>query len=205
VVFSARLGVDLLMSAAVPGSTFINLTSITSDLVYDTPKGDLLVALQQKLRRMGASEARVAALMKNRWYSLTVLTNLVTDLERLAAVKGRLEAIALAATAANEEEARFLASSVQLLARLNVTGVPLREVAARRTVVGVTRDGALVLPAPVDYLSWTEQIARIASQRDLRTPIHGLWLTGRLSARAHLGLSELGWTLHEAPQLTGVR
>lgn len=205
VAFSARLGVDLLMSAAVPGSTFINLTSITSDLVYDTPKADLLVALQQKLRRMGAGESRVAALMKNRWYSVTVLTALVTELERLAGVAGRPEIVALAATAVNEEEARFVAASVQLLARLNVTGVPLKELRARRAVVGVTPTGALVIPAPVDYLSWTEQIARIASQRDLRAPVRSLWLTGRMSARAHLGLSELGWGLHEAPQLTGAR
>jgi hypothetical protein len=57
VAFSARLGVNTLMSVAVPGSTFLSLTSITSDLVYDTPKTDLIVALQQKMIRMGASEA----------------------------------------------------------------------------------------------------------------------------------------------------
>jgi hypothetical protein len=68
VAFSARLGVDLLMSAVVPGSTFTSLTSITSDLVYDTPKADLIVALQQKLMRMGPSEALAGALLKNRWY-----------------------------------------------------------------------------------------------------------------------------------------
>lgn len=203
VAFSARLGVDLLMSAAVPGSTFINLTSVTSDLVYDTPKADLLVALQQKLRRMGASEARVDALMKNRWYSVTALTTLVTELERLAGVVGRPEIIALAAIAANEEEARFVAASVQLLARLNVTGVPIKELRARRAVVGVTPTGALVIPAAVDYLSWTEQIARVASQQDLRAPIRSLWLTGRVSARAHIGLSEMGWVIHDTPPLAG--
>ena len=149
VAFSARLGVDLLMSAAVPGSTFISLTSITSDPVYDTPKADLIVPNQQKLMRMGASEALAGALLKNRWYSLTVLTTLVTELERLAGVKGRSEIISLAATAANEEkEARSLAASVQLLARLNVTEVPLRALVARRTVVGVTSNGALGLPRP---------------------------------------------------------
>jgi hypothetical protein len=86
-----------------------------------------------------------------------------------------------------------------------VTGVPIEELRARRAVVGVTAAGALVLPAPVDYLSWTEQIARIASQRDLRAPIRSLWMTGRLSARAHIGLSELGWVIHEAPPLAGSR
>ena len=76
------------MSAVVPGSTFISLTAITSDLIYDTPKADLILLNQQKLIRMGASEALTQALLKNRWYSLSVLTALVADLERLAGAKG---------------------------------------------------------------------------------------------------------------------
>jgi len=148
---------------------------------------------------MGASEALAGALLKNPWYSLSVLTTLVTELERLAGVKGRADIIVLATTAVNEEEARFLAASVHLLARLNVTGVPLRELAARRTVVGITSGGALVVPAPVDYLSWTEQLARLAARKDLRAPKRGLWLTGQISAAAQRGFSAFGWAFHEAP------
>ncbi len=200
VAFSGRLGVDVLMAAAVPGSTFISLTSVTSDLVYDTPKADLIVLNQQKMIRMGATEAQAAALLKNRWYSLSVLTMLVTELERLAGVEGRAEIIALAATVQSEQEARFVATSVQLLARLNETGIPLRELAARGTVVGVTSSGDIVLPAPVDYVSWTEQIARLAARPDIRAPKQGIWLTGRMSARAQEGLSGLAWAIHDAPQ-----
>jgi hypothetical protein len=202
VAFSARLGVDLLMSAVVPGSTFISLTSMTSDLVYDTPKADLILLNQQKLIRMGASETLTQALLKNRWYSVSVLTALVTDLERLAGVKGRPAIISLATTVVNEEEARFLAASVHLLARLNVTGVPLRELAARRTVVGITPGGDLVVPAPVDYLSWTEPIARLADRKDLRAARRGLWISGRMSALAHRELSRLRWAFHPAPSLS---
>jgi hypothetical protein len=100
-----------------------------------------------------------------------------------------------------EEAARLLASSVQIRARLNVTGVPLCELLARRTAVGVTPGGAIVLPGPIDYISWTEQIACIAAQKDLRAPRRGVWLTGRMSARAQYGLSEFGWAVHDAPLL----
>jgi hypothetical protein len=72
---------------------------------------------------MGASEAQAQALLANRWFSLSVLTALVTDLERLGGVQGRRDVLALAATAGKEEEGRFLASAVHVLARLNVTGV----------------------------------------------------------------------------------
>jgi hypothetical protein len=197
VAFSARLGVNALVSVAVPGSTAISLVSATSDLVYDTPTADLIVLNRQRLAAMGANDAQVQALAANKWFSLSVLTMLVTELERLGGVKGRPAIIALAATGANEQEARFLAASVQMLARLNVTGVPLKELLARRTVVGVGANGAVVVPAPVDYLSWTEQLARFAAQPDLKSARRTLWLTGRMSAAAQAGFSSLGWAVHE--------
>jgi hypothetical protein len=134
-----------------------------------------------------------------------VLTALVTDLERLGGIQGRREVIALAATAKREEEARFLASAVQVLARLNVTGVPLKAVAARSTVIGITSGGALVVPAPVDYLAWTERVGRFAERPDLRAARRGLWLTGRISGPAQRGFSALGWTFHEAEIAAGAR
>ena len=199
VAFSGRLGVDVLTTAFVPASTALSLTSFTSDLVYDTPKADLIVMNQQKMIAMGASEAQAQALLNNRWFSLTVLTALVTELERLAGVRGRPQVIALAATARNEEDARFLAASVHLLARLNVTGVSIKEVKAQGTVIGVTPAGHLVVPAPVDYVSWTERIGSFAERSDLKSARRTIWLTGRISGAAHRGFTRLGWTVHEAP------
>src|SRR5262245_17617911 len=136
--FSGRLGVNLLVSVFVPGSIAISGLSFTHDLVYDTPAGDLIVLNRQKMLAMGASEAQAQALIDNRWYSLSVLTELVTELERMSGVAGRAEVLSLAATATKEEEARFLAAAVQVLAHLNVTGVPIRRGISRDTVVGVT-------------------------------------------------------------------
>ncbi len=201
VAFSGRVGVELLVSAVVPGSMAISATSFTNDLVYDTPKGDLILLNKQRMISMGASEALADALLKNRWYSLSVLTSLVSELQQLAGVAGRPNVIALATTAESEEEARFLTASVQMLAKLNVTGVPLSELAARRAVVGITAGGAIVVPAPVDYLSWTESIGRLAARPDLQAPRRGIWLTGRMSALAQQGFTSLGWTFHGAPSV----
>ena len=171
--FSGRLGVNLLVSVFVPGSTAISGLSFTHDLVYDTPAADLLGLNRQKMTAMGASDAQVQALVANRWFSLSVLTGLVTDLERLGPVSGRPEVLTLAATATKEEEARFLAAAVQMLAHLNVTGEPIRRVMGRETVIGVTRDGMLVVPAPVDYVSWTEKVGGFAIGRTSAPPDEG--------------------------------
>ena len=205
VAFSGRLGVNLLVSAFVPGSTAISGLSFTHDLVYDTSAADLIVLNRQKMSAMGASDAQVQALLGNRWYSLSVLTALVTDLERLSGVVGRPEVLALAATATKEGEARFLAAAVHLLARLNVTGVPIRRVTGRGTVVGVAADGGVVVPAPVDYLSWTERAGAFASRGDLRASRRGIWLTGRMSGAAHQGFTGQGWTFHDVTLPAGTR
>jgi hypothetical protein len=203
--FSGRLGVNLLVSVFVPGSTAISGLSFTHDLVYDTPAADLLVLNRQKMTAMGASDAQVQALVANRWFSLSVLTGLVTDLERLGPVSGRPEVLALAATATKEEEARFLAAAVQMLAHLNVTGVPIRRVMGRGTVVGVTPDGMLVVPAPVDYVSWTEKVGGFAMRSDLHATRRGIWLTGRISGTAYQGFTARGWTLHDVTVPAGAR
>jgi hypothetical protein len=205
VAFSGRLGVNLLVSAFVPGSTAISGLSFTHDLVYDTPAADLIVLNRQKMVAMGASDAQAQALLANRWFSLSVLTSLVTDLERLAGVAGRPYVLALAATATKEEEARFLAATVHMLARLHVGGVPIRRVITRGTVVGITPDGAVVVPAPVDYLSWTQRVGAFASRSDLRAARRGVWLTGRMSGAAHQGLTAQGWTVHDVPLSAGDR
>src|SRR5262249_32999151 len=114
VSFSGRLGGNVLVSAFVPASIAISGTSFTHDLVYDTPSADLVVLNKQKVLAMGASEAEAQALLANRWFSLSVLTALVTDLERLGGIEGRRDVIALAATAGNEEQARFLAAAIHV-------------------------------------------------------------------------------------------
>jgi hypothetical protein len=134
-----------------------------------------------------------------------VLTALVTDLERMGGIEGRRDVIALAATAGNEEQARFLAAAIHVLARLHVTGVPLHGVAARSTVIGIMPGGALVIPAPVDYLAWTERVGHFAERPDLLAAPRGLWLTGRVSAPAQLGFSALGWTFHDVTLPGGTR
>ena len=201
VAFSGRLTVNTLVTAFVPASMAISGTSITRDLVYDTPAADLIVMNQQKLLAMGASDSQAQALLNNRWYSLSVLTVLVTELERLANVTGRPEVIVLAATATNEEEARFFAASVHLLSRLNTGKTPLKKMIGKGTVIGITPSGEVVIPAPVDYVSWTERLGRFAQRPDLKAAKRSIWLTGKISKAAESGFIGRGWRLYEALSL----
>jgi len=199
VAFSGNLAVNSLVTAFVPASIAITGTNFTSDLVYDTSAADLIQMNKQKMLNMGASEDQVQALLNNRWYSLSVLTSLVAELERLPGVTGAPEVIALAATAQNEEEARFLASSVQMLAWLNTTGTPISQIAGRGTVIGIGPNGGIVVPAPVDYISWTERIGNFAKRSDVDAAQRSIWLSGKMSGVAQRGFTELHWTLYQGP------
>jgi hypothetical protein len=199
VAFSGRVTVNAAVSAFVPASMAISGTSFTHDLVYDKSAADLIVMNKQRMLAMGAPEAQTEALLNNRWYSLSVLTALVIELDQLSGVTGKPEVIGLAAGAKNEEEARFFAAGVHLLARLNVTGTPLSKVAGRGTVIGITLGGATIVPAPVDYISWTERIGRFAERSDVKVKGRSIWLTGKISALAQRGFTRLGWTLQTAP------
>jgi hypothetical protein len=198
VVFSGRVAVNSLVTVFVPASMAISGTSITNDLVYDTPAADLIIMNQRKMLGMGASQTQAQALLNNQWYSLSVLTLLVTELERLSGAAGRPEVITLAATARNEEEARYFAAGVHLLNLLNVTERPISKVTGQGTVIGITSSRTVVVPAPVDYVSWTERIGRFAQRPDLKAAKRGVWLTGKISTPAERGFIGLGWQLYEA-------
>jgi hypothetical protein len=155
VAFSGRVGVNTLISVFVPVSIAISAASVTNTMIYDTPAADLITRDKQKLLAMGASQQQARALIKNPWYSLSVLTSLVTALDRLSGVNGRPAVVALAATATTEDQARFLANAVEMLAAQQQTGEPLVEVLAVGTVIGRTQRGALIIPGAADYVAWT--------------------------------------------------
>jgi hypothetical protein len=200
VAFSGRVGINAVMAVFVPGSLAMSTTTFTTDLVWDTPTAELHRLNEQKLRDMGLGEERVRALMRNPWYSLTVLTSCVTVLEQLPDVSGREAVVVFAASAASEEQARFVAESLQMLAHYHRTMTPLTSLAASGPITARDRNGARVAPAPVDYVAWTARVAELARHPDLKAPQRDVWLTGQLSPRARQEFAKLGWTVHENVQ-----
>jgi hypothetical protein len=200
VAFSGRIGINTVMAVLVPGSLAMSTTTFTTDLVWDTPTAELHRLNEQKLSDMGLGEERVRALMRNPWYSLTVLTACVTALDQLQGVSGRQAAVVFAASAATEEQARFVAESVQMLAHYHRTLAPLTVIAASGPITARDRHGAVLVPAPIDYVAWTARVDELAKHPDLKGAQRAVWLTGQLSPRAKRELTTAGWTAHEQVQ-----
>jgi hypothetical protein len=105
--------------------------------------------------------------------------------------------VALAATATTEDQARFLANGVEMLAAPQQTVATLAEVEASGTVIGRTQSGTLLVPAAVDYVAWTERVAGFTGRDDLQgTPVN-LCINGRMSPEAQSQFAALGWTVQQ--------
>ena len=113
-------------------------------MVWDMKPADLLNLDEKKLKDMGVSEDRVAALIRNPWYSITAVTSLVNSLESLRGVKGRDQVVTFAAAIGAEDRARLAVEAVAMLARHHATVEPLVQVSAPGPIVARTKAGALL-------------------------------------------------------------
>ena len=198
--FAGGLGVNMAASA-IPGSMIVRSASIVNDWVYEKPPGDLMVWIETTLRQMGTDQETIDLFLRHKAFTLTTQTALVRALEALGGVDGRAKVIETAVTAENEDQARFLAAGLSLLAREHRER-PLAEILDGRPI-GRTRDGRVLVTAPVDYVSWTERAATFAPRDDLLSHRPLLLVTGRLSERTRSEMERLGWEIREGVTLEG--
>jgi hypothetical protein len=198
VAFSGRFGIQAATSIFVPYSIAMSAVTITNTTVYDTPQGDLVNSAKAIFTGTGASDAQVGALMQNKQYSLSVLTALAHGLQRLQGVKGLPAVVHLAAAAKTQDETRFVAASANILARYHESVAPIAQVTAPGPIIGRTASGTVMVPAPLDYIAWTDRVSRFAKRDDLKAPERVAWLSGRLSRRAHKEFFANRWEIRES-------
>jgi hypothetical protein len=197
VAFRAHVGVTTTMSVFIPGSMAITATRIVSTWVWDTPKADLIVRDKKALEKLNVPQSVIQRFMKNPVFPLSVQTEFVVNLQRLSGVPGSIDAVKLASTAESEVQARFLTGAVGMLARYHETQTPITRLLVRRAIIGQDRTGAIVVQAPVDYVSWTELISYFAHRPELQKSRRTIWITGQFSPMSKENFRALGWTINE--------
>jgi len=198
VAFSGRMVIQTATSILVPYSMAMSAMTITNSSIYDTPAADLVNADTAIFNETGATAQQVQALVRNQQYSLTVLTDLALALRRLQGVPGRDAVVIFAAAARTQVETRFMAGAVGMLARYHEAVTPIVQISAPGPILGRTEAGALVVPMPVDYISWTERVARFPQRPDIQAPEHVGFISGRLSPLANKEFEKRRWKLYES-------
>ena len=200
--FRARLGVNTAISVLVPASIILTGVRTMDNLVWDTPRGDLIVRVETKLQELNVSPTHKGLFMHNAAIPLSLQVAVVENLGRLANVKGRARVIGQMARVTAESHARLLATAVRMLAEYHEKRKPITAVAVSGPMIARDQEGRLLLLAPVDYISWTERVAHFAKHPKLRTvPKRTLWITGGISPRAKKEFAANGWTIHRGEEL----
>jgi len=201
VMFSARMTVDAAM-VAVPGSMIITSVEFTDDLVYQTPKADLILLVQKRLKNMGLSPQEIVAFSSNTAIPLSLQVSAVKDLEALGQVPGRRAAAVALGNVMTEYQARFLVTSLHMLDQWSQQRSPITRIRVPGVLVARDQNGTAIMPAAVDYVSWTPRIAGFATNPQmLGMQNRVLWITGKMTPLARQQLTTNGWTLQEGSQL----
>lgn len=197
VMFSARMTVDAAMMA-VPGSMVISSVEYTDDLVYQTPKADLILLVQKKLKNIGLSQEEIASFISNTAIPLSLQVTAVKDLEALGNIPGRHAAAVALGNVMTEYQARFIVTSLRMLDQWSRQRSPITRIRVPGVLVARDQNGTVILPAPVDYLSWTQRIAGFATDPQLMA-LHNrvLWITGKMTPLARQQLAANGWSVRE--------
>lgn len=197
VMFSARMTVSAAMMA-VPGSMIITAVTVTNDLVYQTPRADLIILVQKKLKSFGLSQEEIVAFTTNTAIPLSLQVDAVKDLEALGNIPGRRAAAVDLGNMMTEYQARFLVTSLHMFHQWSQQQSRITGIKAPGVLIGRDQNGTVVLPAPVDYLSWTPRIAGFATDPQFMA-MHNrvLWTTGKMTPLAHQQLTANGWNVRE--------
>jgi hypothetical protein len=193
------VSLDVALAVSTAGvATAISATATVSNLVWDKSPEDIRTINQNKLAAMGVGPDTVRAFVTNHWFTPTLSVPFVEHLAQIPAAKGRAAVVALASAVASETEARFMVNAVSMARQISTERDPVVALdLAGRIMTVRTRGGRMEVPAPVDYVVWTEPVKVFAERNNKKGGQRKILVTGLASARAREGLQATGWTVQE--------
>lgn len=187
-----RIGAAVASAGVAVAAT--NMVGVPEE-TYALTQAELALRDHQSLRQIGLSEADITTFQIQPNLSTTRRHRIVKALEAMpnAAQRGRI--IQLANSCETSDQADFLVAALTMLAERQSRGAAnYTELHLHGRLPGATSaDGVVEIPAPVDYVTWTEQVAGFATREDLGPGPKRLIHTGRLSDTASKGFTAAGW------------
>lgn len=187
-----RIGAAVASAGVAVAAT--NMVGIP-DETYALTQAELALRDRQSLTAMGVMEADINAFQIQPNLSTTRRHRIVQSLEALPGAAGRGRIILLANSCETSEQADFLVAALSMLAERQRNGAADYKVlhVHGRLPAASTADGMIEVPAPVDHVTWTEQVAAFATRDDLGTKPKRLIHTGTLSEVTRNGFAAAGW------------
>lgn len=186
--FAGKATVSVL-TAGMAGGDVENVLQFTKVLgrngtrLRDTSPNDLLRENKASLMKMGASDAAAERILANPALSPAHQTNIVTALESLQGVSGRIDYAMLAAnTSENETDATFFEQTAILIARVHAESAKLKSIEIRDGFpVCIGQNGTTVVALHWDYAAWTPRAADFLASLEAKDASLAVMLTGQVS------------------------
>lgn len=143
----------------------------------------------------------IKAFQRNPALSTTRRHQIVLALGALPAAAGRGQVVQLANSTTSPAQADFLVAATRMLAERkysgagNYTGLKV----IGRLPAGFTASGEMHIPAPVDFVTWTEEVAGFVNRDDLGAMPKVIIHTGTASSAAVAGFAAAGWKAVPSP------
>lgn len=199
VTFASSFPVNLTLGSVIAPLYYAQQLNEQATLeAYETPPLDIGTRNEARLKKMGIEGLPARNFLRNSYFTPTLQTTLVLALESMGTVAGRDQVIVFAARAASETEARYVNNSVMMLSQYSRTAAPLAKIrGADNVIAGETRDGKLVIAAPLDYVPWVKPVDDFARRTDLTGSERWLLVSGTVTPRAQQELAALGWRVSD--------
>lgn len=206
--FAGGLTVSAAM-AVVPGGagtamTAIGATRVTTEIFKNQPPVELRRINTDKLNAMGIEPSNVEMFIGESVFTPREQTILVSALDEMKGVRERERFVQLAALTNNADMALFRQRQAEMYAGYHKAVTPLAQFVSIGPVPAArSGNGTLVFLFPIDYLVWTDSLARLVANTDvLANQLQGvkrkeLWVTGNLSPRARKEMRSMGWVTFE--------
>lgn len=142
-----------------------------------------------------SDEFGIRQFLKRGGFTDTTRTQLADSLVALAPTAGCNELLELATATHGEIEGRYLVNALSQIRKRWPDARGGKLLIAGAALVYVARDGKVLLPLPVDYLSWTADIDEFFERPEFRTTSKTVLVGGQASALAQRKLRERAWTV----------
>lgn len=205
----AKLGGDKTLALAIDAvsagaGSVIGQTRKLDDIVWQL---DPVALGQQQRERMTAlcgADPMIARAMNQGALSPSQWQRLVDSVEAMR-VRRCASLLALIAATETDAEARYLLRALDLLDLHRDAGAEIELIEVGGMLVARIDERLLVVPMPVDVLSWTAPIAALFADPTLRAAKREMWLDGEATVRAQRELTARGFGLRlDLPRSTRV-
>jgi len=156
----------------------------------------------EKLKAMNVHPEIADAYLNNSAFSPRQQTLLVHALDEMKSVGNRAAFVRFATATPNGNIAFFRERQAEMYAGYHKAVAPISSFTSLGELAAARTGSALVFCAPLDYLVWTEPMAKFITAGnkvidESRAKEKQLWVTGSLSTEARKEMESRGWKVQE--------